>query len=227
MVGKVTVTAGGTSTPGSGVDYTEYRINTGGATGEWVRKDNTSSASPFVTTVGVTAAGSHVIEYRSKDKAGNTEATKSVAFSIAAPSAGDSEDADVNADVPLVMALEFTGTANVGPLLPGVAKDYTASLAAKVTSSSQTTSLSVVDSSTNAPGHLVNGTAVLPQALQIGTGGTFGPISGTPRLLKSWVDGVANEPVTIDIKQPVSATDKLVAGHYSKRITFTLSATTP
>ena len=38
MVGKVTVTSGGGSTPGSGVDYTEYRVNTGGATGEWVRK---------------------------------------------------------------------------------------------------------------------------------------------------------------------------------------------
>ena len=49
MVGTVTVTPGGGSTPGSGVDYTEYRVNTGGATGEWVRKDNTSSASPFVT----------------------------------------------------------------------------------------------------------------------------------------------------------------------------------
>jgi plastocyanin len=229
MVGKVTVTAGGgATTPGSGVDYTEYRVNTGAATGEWVRKDNTSSASPFVTTLNVAAAGSHVVEYRSKDKAGNTEATKSVAFSIQAPSGGgDSEDADVNADVPLVMALEFTGTANLGPLLPGVAKDYTASLAAKVTSSSQTTALSVVDTNTTAPGHLVNGTVALPQALQVAAGGPFGPISATPRLLKTWTDGVANEPVSIDIKQPISATDKLIVGHYNKRITFTLSATTP
>ena len=46
MVGKVTVTQGGGTTPGSGVDYTEYRVNTNGATGEWVRKDNTSSAQP-------------------------------------------------------------------------------------------------------------------------------------------------------------------------------------
>ncbi|WP_053227236.1 OmpL47-type beta-barrel domain-containing protein [Solirubrobacter soli] len=227
MVGKVTVTAGGGSTPGSGVDYTEYRVNTGGATGEWVRKDNTSSASPFVTTVGVSAVGSHVVEYRSKDKAGNTEATKSVAFSIQAPGAGDSEDADVNADVPLVMSLEFTGAATVGPLVPGVAKDYTASLAAKVTSSSPTTALSAVDQSTNAPGRLVNGTTALPQPLQAAAGGAFAPIGGTPTVLKSWTGPLANDPVTVEFKQPVAATDKLVAGHYSKRITFTLSATTP
>ncbi len=229
MVGTVTVAqGGGGETPGSGVDYTEYRVNTGAATGEWVRKDNTSSASPFVTTLQVTAAGSHVVEFRSKDKAGNTEATKSVAFSIAAPPAtGDSEDVDVNADVPLVMSLELTGTASVGSLTPGVAKDYTASLAAKVTSSSQTTALSAVDSSTNAPGHLVNGTAVLPQALQVAAGGPFAPISGTPTLLKSWAEPLANEAVTLEFKQPVSATDKLLAGRYGKRITFTLSATTP
>jgi plastocyanin len=227
MVGKVTVSAGSGTTPGSGVDYTEYRVNTGGATGEWVRKDNTSSADPFVSTVPVSAAGSHVVEYRSKDKAGNTEATKSVAFSIAAPSTGDSEDADVNADVPLVMSLEFAGTATVGPLIPGVAKDYTASLAAKVTSSAQTTSLTAVDPSTNAPGHLVNGATALPQALQVAAGGPFAPIGGAPTVLKSWAEPLANDPVTVEFKQPVGATDKLAAGHYSKRITFTLSATTP
>src|SRR5262249_26214599 len=109
MVGKVTVAQGGGSTPGSGVDYTEYRVNSDGATGAWVRKDSTSSASPFVNTVAVTAVGSHVVEYRSHDKAGNLEATKSVAFSIASPS--DSEDANVTADVPLMMSLQLSGSA--------------------------------------------------------------------------------------------------------------------
>ncbi len=180
-----------------------------------------------MTAVAVTAAGSHVVEYRSTDKAGNVEATKSVAFTITAPSAGDSEDVDVGADVPLVMSLEITGTANIGPLVPGVARDYTASLAAKVTSSSQTTSLTVVDPSTNAPGHLVNGAKALPQALQIAAGGPFAPIGGTPVLLKSWSDPTASEPVGLEFKQPVAATDALVSGHYSKRITLTLSATTP
>ena len=64
---------------------------------------------PVRDDLAVSAAGSHVVEYRSKDKAGNTEATKSVAFSIAAPAAGDSEDADVNADVPLMMSISSPG----------------------------------------------------------------------------------------------------------------------
>ena len=144
MVGTVTVTSGGGSAPGSGVDYTEYRVNRRGA-GEWIRSDNTGTTSPFVTTFNVAAAGSHVVEYRSADKAGNTEATKSVAFSIQAASGSDSEDADVNADVPLAMSLELNGTATLGSLIPGVAKDYTASLAAKVTSSSPTTSLTAME----------------------------------------------------------------------------------
>ena len=46
MVGKVTVAAGGGTTPGSGVDYTEYRVNTNGATGDWVRRDNTDQREP-------------------------------------------------------------------------------------------------------------------------------------------------------------------------------------
>jgi hypothetical protein len=227
MVGKITVAQGGGTTPGSGVDYTEYRVNTGGATGEWVRKDNTTSASPFLTTVGVTAVGSHVVEYRSKDKAGNTEATKSVAFSIATPSVSDSEDVQVNADVPLMMAIQLTGTATFPALIPGEAKDYTTSLAATVTSSAPSASLSVVDQSTAAPGHLVNGTAVMPQALQVAADGPFAPIGGTPTVLKSWAGPLANDAVNIQFKQPVAATDKLLAGRYGKRITFTLSSTTP
>jgi hypothetical protein len=226
MVGKVTVTGGG-STPGSGVDYTEYRVNTDGATGEWVRKDNTSSASPFANTVPVSAIGSHVVEYRSKDKAGNTEATKSVAFSIGAPSAGDSDDVEVNADVPSVMAISIAGSAMLEPLIPGVTKDYTASLAANVTSSANSTSLTVVDPSTNAPGHLVNGDLALPQALQVASDGPFAPISGTPALLKSWTTPLANDQVALQFKQPVASTDKLRAGRYGKVIRFTLSTTTP
>ena len=150
-----------------------------------------------------------------------------MAFSIQAASGSDSEDVDVNADVPLTMSLELTGTATLGSLIPGVAKDYTASLVAKVTSSSPTTSLTAVDPSTNAPGHLVNGAAALPQALQVAAGGPFAPIGGTPVLLKSWTGPLVNDSANVEFKQPVGATDKLAAGHYSKRITFTLSATTP
>jgi plastocyanin len=227
MVGTVTVAPGGGSTPGLGVDYTEYRINTGGATGEWVRKDNTNAASPFVTTVPVSAVGSHVVEFRSTDKAGNTEATKSVAFSIAAPSGGDTEDAEVTADVPLMMGITLGGPATFAPLIPGVAKDYLASTAVTVTSSAPNSSLTVSDRSATAPGHLVNGTVALPQALQVGTGGAFTPIGAAATLLKAWAGPFASEQLTVQFKQPVAATDALAAGHYGKTVTFTLAAGTP
>jgi plastocyanin len=230
MVGTVTVTpAGGGETPGSGVDYTEYRVNTDGATGEWVRSTNASSANPFVTVLNVSAAGSHVVEYRSRDKAGNTEATKSVAFSIAEGGTSVDKDTEVVADVPLMMALTLGGPVAFEPLVPGVAKDYTASTTATVTSSAPSTTLTVSDRSATATGHLVNGTVALPQALQVNAGGPFAPLggSGSPTLLKSWTGPLAGEPLAIQFKQPVAANDKLLAGRYGKTVTFTLSTTTP
>ena len=59
---------------GSGVDFTEYRVN-GGA---WAKP--TRRRSPFPVTVAT--EGEHTVEYRSADKAGNVEAAKSVAFGI-------------------------------------------------------------------------------------------------------------------------------------------------
>jgi hypothetical protein len=38
---------------------------------------------------------------------------------------------------------------------------------------------------------------------------------------------VGNDPVTVDLSQPVSATDPLRTGTYAKTLTFTLSTTTP
>ena len=196
MVGKVTVTQGGGTTPGSGVDYTEYRINTGGATGEWVRKDNTSSASPFVTTVrghgGRFARGRVPLQGQGRQHRGHQ-----VRGVLDRGAVGvDSEDADVIADVPLVMSLEFSGAATVGPLIPGVAKDYTASLAAKVTSSSQTTSLTALtEHERSGPSGQRRRGAAAGAAGRAG-GGPFGPIGGTPTLLKSWSEPLANERST-------------------------------
>ena len=81
MRGTVEVAEGG-GTPGSGVDITEYRVNTDGAIGEWQTSENTGGDDPFETTFTVSAEGEHVVEYRSTDGAENVEATKQVEFEI-------------------------------------------------------------------------------------------------------------------------------------------------
>ena len=92
--------------PGSGVDYTEYRVN-GGA---WTKKTNTTNASPFVNSFTAEAEGTYAIEYRSADKAGNMEATKSVSFSIQKPADTASADANVIATVPRSLGITLGGT---------------------------------------------------------------------------------------------------------------------
>jgi plastocyanin len=84
MRGFVNVAEGGGGTPGSGVDITEYRVNTDGATGEWQISENTGSADPFETAFTIADEGNHVVEYRSTDVAGNVEEIGSVPFAIEA-----------------------------------------------------------------------------------------------------------------------------------------------
>ena len=74
-------------TGGTGVEWTEYRIDGGG----WTRSDNTASADPFVTTFTVRTRGDHTVEFRSRDRAGNVEdPPKSVSFTIEPPGGGGS-----------------------------------------------------------------------------------------------------------------------------------------
>ncbi len=68
--GPVEVTLSATDgAGGSGVEWTEYRID-GGA---WTRSDNTGEDDPFVTTFTVSGDGDHTVEFRSRDRAGNVE----------------------------------------------------------------------------------------------------------------------------------------------------------
>ena len=62
------------STGGTGVEWTEYRID-GGA---WTRSENTGGADPFVTTFEVEDEGDHTVEFRSRDGSGNEEQIKQV-----------------------------------------------------------------------------------------------------------------------------------------------------
>ena len=141
----------------------------------------------------------------------------------------------VSGTVPATLALSLGTPATFGAFTPGVDKDYTASTTANVTSTAGDATLSVSDPDTAHPGHLVNGSFFLPQALQatatsplIGSHPpAFGPISATPLSLLTYSGPVSNDPVAITFKQSIARTDALRTGSYGKTLTFTLSTTQP
>jgi predicted deacylase len=130
------------------------------------------------------------------------------------------EDGTVGGTVPATLSLTLDAPATFGPFTPGLAKDYTTTATARVISTAGDATLSAADPSSVAPGHLVNGTFSLPQALLV---------AGTPlpSTIKTYAAPVSNDAVTIDFKQSIGATDPLRTGTYSKTLTFTLSTTTP
>ena len=68
--GPVDVTLSATDgAGGTGVEWTEYRIDGG----DWTRNTNSGNANPFVTTFRVTGNGEHTVDFRSRDRAGNVE----------------------------------------------------------------------------------------------------------------------------------------------------------
>ena len=84
--------------------------------------------------------------------------------------------------------------------------------------------------SATATGHLVNGSYVMPQALQVKAGaGAFAPVgsAAAPTLLQTWNAPKSLDPVAIGFKQVIGANDALRTGTYAKTFTFTLSTTTP
>ena len=99
-----------------------------------------------------------------------------------------------------------------------MARDYTATVAGTVTSTAGSATLTVSDPSTFAPGRLVNGSFVLPQALRP-------PLAGGRAA--SYAGPVANDPLAVTFTQPIAATDALRTGTYAKTLTFTLSTTDP
>ncbi len=150
-----------------------------------------------------------------------------------APSGGTDVPVPIGGTVPLVLGLSIDTAPSLGTFMPGEARDYTTTVAAKVTSSATAAQLSVADPSTTAPGHLVNGTQALPQPLQLSASdaahptGAFAPLTSTPLVLLAFPAPIASDAVTIGFKQPIAATDALLRGSYAKTLTFTLSATTP
>ncbi|MDA0136548.1 ThuA domain-containing protein [Solirubrobacter deserti] len=230
---------GGTDTPGpdpvcavrpnsSTVDCNVGR--SGGVSYEWTFSD------------GGTATGTNVSYAFRRD--GTQQATLTVVYADGErvnktidveipPLPSDEEDIDIIAEVPLTLGLTLGTPATFEPMIPGVAATYTATTTAKVLSTAGDAALSIVDRSTVSPGHLVNGPAVMPQALRARAttperpDGAYRAISGTPLNVFSWTGPVANETVTLGFQQPVATTDALRGGKYAKTLTFTLSTTTP
>jgi hypothetical protein len=136
---------------------------------------------------------------------------------------------NVGGTVPATLSLAVSPAASFGAFTPGVARDYTTTATANVTSTAATAALTVTDPSSTAPGHLLNGAFALPQALQARAlpDGTAGAISGAPLALRSYPAPVTNDATTLELKQSIGANDPLRTGNYSKTLTFTLSTTTP
>ena len=96
-----------------------------------------------------------------------------------------------------------------GAFTPGVAKDYTASTTATITSTAGDAALSTSTVT------LTNGAFSLAQ-----------PVAITPAKT-AWSGPASNDVVPIAFKQSIGASEPLRTGTYSGNVTFTLSTTTP
>jgi subtilase-type serine protease len=138
----------------------------------------------------------------------------------------------VGGTVPATLSLVLGPAAQFGAFTPGVTTTYLASSTATVTSTAGDALLSVSDPSPVGTGHLVNGTFVLPEPLQLrarnaaNTGTAYNNVGSSLNLL-TWSAPISNDAVTLEYSQLVKSTDPLRTGTYSKTLTYTLSTTTP
>ena len=122
---------------------------------------------------------------------------------------GDEEQADVGATVPATLSLTLGTPATFGAFTPGVAREYTASTTANVISTAGDATLTASDPSSNAPGHLVNGSFSLPQPLQVAG-------SSLPATVKTYAAPVSNDVVTVGFK-PVDRGDRRAAHRHLRQ----------
>ncbi len=217
----VAFTATGTDPDGDTLTYAWDFGDGGSAT--------TKDAMHTYTAVGVFYAKVTV----SDGKGGKASALVKVTVQ---PDGGDNEvEVGVGGVVPGVLSLSISGSANFGAFMPGVTRDYMTSLAATATSSATAAELTVRDPSSQARGHLVNGSSALEQALEVratdaaNPDTAFAPLPATTARLPLLAFGtpVSAHPLTIGFKQSIAATESLNTGGYGKTLVFTLSATTP
>ena len=149
-------------------------------------------------------------------------------------SAGFSQS--VGGTVGTVLGLTIPSAASFGAFIPAVAATYNTSMAATVTHTVASANLTVTDPSPTATGRLVNGAYALPSPLQVratnvaNPSTAYAPLSATPSsplTLLSYAGPASGDAVTIGLRQSIAATDALLAGAYSKTLTFELANTTP
>jgi glucoamylase len=225
-------TVSGTSTAGAAIAIEVTRTS---ATGTDDSRVVSTTAGPDGTfTTGVeTLSGTNVITVTAATAAGGTGYARVSVTSNAVAPAPVSVTGGVGGSVPATLALTLGAPAAFGSFVPGVARDYTAALSADVVSTAGEGALSVSDPDPAAPGHLVNGSFVLPQALAAmassaaGAGGAFTVLSSAPVTLLTYTGPVSHDAVAIVFRQSIGAADALRTGGYAKTLTFTLSTTTP
>ncbi len=130
----------------------------------------------------------------------------------------------VGGTVQRTLTLSLGPAPSFGTFVPGVAHDYDATMSASITSTAGDATLTLNDPGAN-PGHLVNAEYVLSQPLLArANDGAFAPL---PATLLSYTGPVSNDPVTLAFRQPITATEPLLAGDYRKTLTLSLSTTNP
>ncbi len=195
----------------------------------------TRGSDPAVLASGAaldtSTVGSSYITVTARDAGGSTAVQQS-SYSV-------TETGTDPGNVPATLNLNLGTPTAFSPFLPGLTKDYFATLNAQIVSTAGDLTLTVNDAATTNVGKLVNGPHALPQAVQAGA--VKVPATGTPPAPSSYAplggasnptplltyDGPVSGSAAITFKQPVAETDALRTGSYAKTLTFTISTTTP
>ncbi|WP_205699439.1 HtaA domain-containing protein [Conexibacter sp. SYSU D00693] len=143
---------------------------------------------------------------------------------------GDQESVGVSGTVAETLNLTLNGTtAGLGTFVLGQAADYDATVTG--TASSTGPSKLFVSDTGEDPGFLRNGTAKLANPLKVcgstaGSPCSYAALGASPLQLLTVPAGAAT-PLSVGLRQSISASEPLSVGSYSKTLTFTLSAGTP
>lgn len=217
------------------------------STGDFTVTSNTCTSGPIAPAAVGADASSCTVYVRFNPRRALTTSIAKLNFTSNSDNATDSiqlvATSGSSLDVPVAvggnvasqLSLDLTGPASFGSFTPGVARDYTTSLFADITTTTPDAKLSFVESSSTAAGHLVNGSAVLQQPLKIRAATAANPnpaytalpeTGGSVDLVTYTAPTTANR-VTLGFQQTIGATETLLRGTYGKTLTFTLASTTP